>query len=90
MKENPELTLEILDSLIKQLPPVTYPKRIRISLGDYRRLREASDFIKIYPEQPGGYTFGFCGEIIMPDKDIADNDYEFDWGNGENSNEAIR
>ena len=74
-----ELTLEILDEAIRQLPPVTYPKRIHISFGDYQRLREASDFFNIFPEQPGGYTLGFLGEIIIPDADIADNHYEIDW-----------
>ena len=73
------LTLEILEEAMKQLPPVTYPKRIRISYGDYRRLRESCELFKICPEQPGGYTLGFCGEWIMPDKDIRDNTYEVDW-----------
>ena len=66
-----ELTLEILEET--QLPPVKYPKRIRVSYGDYRRLREACD----KTEQPGGYIL--YGEWIMPDIDIGDNDYEVDW-----------
>ena len=74
-----ELTLEILDEAIKQLPPVTYPKCIRVSYGDYRRLREACDVFKIFPEQPGRFTLGFCGEWIMPDVNVADNHYEVDW-----------
>ena len=74
-----ELTLEILDEAISKLPPITYPKRIRISYGDYHRLREACNALEIFPEQRGGYTLGFCGEWIMPDADIADNHYEVDW-----------
>ena len=79
-----ELTLEIIDEAIKKtkhLHPYPTIKRIRISYGDYRRLREASDFFKICPEQLGGYTLGFCGEWIMPDINVADNHYEIDWGN---------
>lgn len=74
-----ELTLEILQEAISRLPPVTYPKRIRVSYGDYRRLREACEIFKIFPERPDGYTLGFCGEWIMPDVDMADNHYEVDW-----------
>lgn len=74
-----ELTLEILEEAISQLPSITYPRRIRISYGDYRRLREAYEIFKIFPEQPNGYTLGFCSEIIMPDIDVADNHYELDW-----------
>jgi len=74
-----ELTLEILDKAISQLPPITYPKQIRISYGDYRRLREACEVFKICPEQPSGYTSGFCGEKIIPDVDVKDNHYEVDW-----------
>ncbi len=74
-----ELTLEILEEAMSKLPPITYPKRMRISYGDYHRLREACDIYKICPEQPEGFTFGFCGEWIMPDVNIADNHYEFDW-----------
>ena len=74
-----ELTLEILEEAISKLPPVTYPKQIRISYGDYRKLREASDVFKIFPEQKGGYTYGFCGERIIPDINVKDNCYEIDW-----------
>jgi len=74
-----ELTLEILEEAMKQLPPTTYPKKIRVSYGDYNRLREACEFLGICPEQKGGYTLGFCGEWIVPDADIADNHYEVDW-----------
>ncbi len=74
-----ELTLEILEEAISKLPPITYPKYIRISYGDYQRLREACDVFKIFPEQVGGYTLGFCGEWIMPDAYIKDNHYEIDW-----------
>ena len=74
-----ELTLEMLEEAISKLPPITYPKRIRISYGDYRRLREACAVFKICPEQPSGGTFGFCGELIVPDAYIADNHYEVDW-----------
>ena len=74
-----ELTLEILAEAISQLPPITYPRRIRISYGDYRKLREASDIFEIFPEQPEGYTLGFCGEQIIPDINVKDNHYEFDW-----------
>ena len=74
-----ELTLEILEEAIGKLPPVTYPKRIRISYGDYRRMREACDIFKVFPEQKGGYTLGFLGEWIMPDINVEDNYYEIDW-----------
>jgi len=74
-----ELTIEILEEAISKLPPVTYPKRIRVSYGDYQRLREACDILKICPEQPKCYTLGFCGEWIVPDIDIKDNHYEVDW-----------
>ena len=74
-----ELTLEILDEAIRKLPPISYPKRIRVSYGDYRRLREACDIFKIFPEQPEGFTLGFFGEMIIPDVDIKDNHYELDW-----------
>ncbi len=74
-----ELTLEILEEAISQLPQITYPKCIRISYGDYRRMREACDVFRICPEQPDGYTLGFCGEWIMPDISIMDNHYEIDW-----------
>ena len=74
-----ELTLEILEEAISQFPPVSYPKHVRISYGDYRRLREACKVFQICPEQPEGYTLGFCGEWIMPDIDIADNHYAVDW-----------
>ena len=63
-----ELTLEILEET--QLPPVKYPKRIRVSYGDYRRLREACDKTERYI---------LYGECIMPDINIGDNDYEVDW-----------
>jgi len=74
-----ELTLEILDKIINELPPVTYPRKIRISFGDYHKLREASDIFKFIPESPKGYTQGFCGEIIIPDIDVVDGCYELDW-----------
>ncbi len=74
-----ELTLEILEDAMGQLPLTTYPKRIRISCGDYRRLKEACEVFKICPEQPDGYTLGFCGEWIMPDVNVGDNYYEVDW-----------
>lgn len=77
-----ELTLEILEGAIKQLPPMPRIKRIRISYGDYRKLREACNIFKICPEQPKGFTYGFMGERIEPDVDVKDNHYEIDWDNG--------
>ncbi len=74
-----ELTLEILEEAMSKLPPVSYPKRIRISYGDYRKLREACGVFKFPPEQSPGYTLGFCGEWIIPDVNVADNHYEVDW-----------
>ena len=78
-RDYPGLTLEILEEAISKLPPVSYPKRVRVSYGDYRRLREACAAFKICPEQPEGYTLGFCGEMIIADVEIADNHYEVDW-----------
>ena len=74
-----ELTLGILEEALEQLPLITYAKQMRISYGDYRRLREACDVFQIFPEQLGGYTLGFCGEWIIPDVSIQDNHYKVDW-----------
>lgn len=74
-----ELTLEILEEAISQLPKTQYPRRTRISIGDYRRLRGACDVFKICPEQVGGFTYGFMGEEIVPDETVEDNHYKFEW-----------
>ena len=58
-----ELTLEILNEAISKLPPTPHPRRIRISYGDYRRLREASDFFKIFPEQEGVILWGSVARL---------------------------
>ena len=73
-----ELTLEILEEAIKQLPPLPRIKHIRISYGDYRKLRDACKVFNICPEKQG-YTLGFLGEHIMPDIKVQDNHYEIDW-----------
>ena len=64
-----ELTLEVLDKLISSLPQ-RYISEVRINPEDYRRLREASDILKICPEQPGGFTFGMMGEKIRPESSV--------------------
>jgi len=74
-----ELTLKVLQEAARNLPPVTYPKYIRISHGDYHRMRESCNMLRIFPEQPGGYTLGFLGEHIVPDSSIEDGQYEVDW-----------
>ena len=74
-----ELTLEILEEAISKLPQVSYPKQIRVSYRDYRRMRETCDILKILPEQSTGFTYGFMGEKIIPDIDVADNNYEIDY-----------
>ncbi len=74
-----ELTLEILDEAIGQLPPITYPRQIRISYGDYQRMREACDMLEIFLEQTDGVSLGMLGERIVSDKNIADNHYEVDF-----------
>ena len=66
-----ELTLEILDEMIGKLPPRSYPKRMRISYGDYCRLREACDYLGILPELKHNVSLGFGMEIV-PDIDIED------------------
>ena len=73
-----ELTLEILEEAISKLPPITYPKRIRISHGDYCRLREACDYFGMPPELKQNVSLGFGMEIV-PDINIKDNHYEVDW-----------
>jgi len=73
-----ELTLDTLDEVIKQLPPTRYPKRMRISYGDYRRLREACDHFGILPELKENVSLGF-GMQIVPDVEIRDGEYEWDW-----------
>ena len=73
-----ELTLEILEEAISKLPPVRYPKRMRISYGDYRRLREACDYFGILPELKHNVSPGFGMEIV-PDISIEDKNYEIDW-----------
>lgn len=73
------LTLEILDEAMKQMPPPKFPKRVRVNPLDYRRMREACNVLEILPEQPGGFTFGFVGEEIMPDPSVGIGQYEVDF-----------
>ena len=75
---NRELTLDILDEAIRQLPPISYPKRIRISYGDYHRFREACDHFGILPELKENVSLGF-GMPIIPDNQVSDGEYEYDW-----------
>lgn len=58
-----ELTLEILDEAIKLLPKRPFPKRMWVSSGDYRRLREGCDFLGILPELRENVSPGFGMEI---------------------------
>ena len=77
-----ELTIEILQEAMRQSPLeprrqlFARPKSIRISYGDYQRMRESCDALKICLEQPGGYTLGIFGERITPSDNIPDNHYE--------------
>ena len=73
-----ELTLEILEEAISKLPPISYPKRMRVSYGDYRRLREGCDFFGILPELRENVSPGF-GMDIVPDIGVADGSFEFDY-----------
>ena len=74
-----ELTLEMLEEAINQLPLITYPKQVRISYNDYVKMRHSCDILKMSPEQPQGYTLGCLGERIIPDISILDNHFEVDW-----------
>lgn len=73
-----ELTLEILEEAMSKLPPITYPKRMRISYYDYRWFRAACDFFGILPEKTESVSPGF-GMDIVPDIDVHDGHYEVDW-----------
>ena len=73
-----ELTLEILEEALSKLPPITYPKRMRVSYGDYRRMREACDIFGVLPELRENVSLGFGMEIV-PDTSIEDNHYVFDY-----------
>ena len=73
-----ELTLEIMEEVISKLPPLSYPRCMRISYGDYRRFRGACDFWGIFPELKQNVSPGF-GMTIAPDINIEDNYYEIDW-----------
>lgn len=73
-----ELTMAKLEEAIRQLPVQTYPRRVRISPSDYRRLRAASDILRLPPEQSKDISIGFMGEEIVPDPSVSDGTYEYD------------
>ena len=73
-----ELTLEILKEALNKLPPRPYPKRMYISQGDYRRMREACDYFGIFPELRPNVSPGF-GMQIVPSSTLKDNEYIFDY-----------
>lgn len=74
-----ELTFEILDEAIKQLPPITYPKQIRVSYRDYRLFREACDFCGIFPVESKSPLGTLAGTFILPDAEVPDDFYEIDF-----------
>lgn len=65
-----ELTLEILDEAIKQLPPTSMPRGLKISPNDYRKMVEALEAV---------VQIKYIGTFIFPDEDVKDNTYEFIW-----------
>jgi len=72
-----ELILEILDRATESISKDTLPRYIKISYGDYRRLREASGIFEFTPPSNEVYALGFLrGEMIIPDIDIEDGSYE--------------
>ncbi len=73
-----ELTLEILERVISQIRPLLHPKRMKVSYGDYRRMREACDSLGILPEIKTNVSPGFGMEIV-PSLDIKDNQWEFEF-----------
>ena len=65
-----ELTLEILTEVIKQIPPEPQPKGLKISRGDYDRMRVSLQVVA---------GIEYRGTYIFPDDTMADNTYEWVW-----------
>ncbi len=63
-----ELTIEMLEEVIKQLPPTPMPKGLKISPNDYSKMVEALDKVA---------QIKYTGTFIYPDEDMADGTYEF-------------
>ena len=65
-----ELTLEILEEAIRQLPPTPMPRGLKISVNDYNKMMEALEEVA---------QIKYTGTFIYPDEDRADYTYEFVW-----------
>lgn len=65
-----ELTLEILDEAMKQLPPVPVPRGLKISFNDFNKMIDALERV---------VQVKYIGTFIYPSRDMEDGTYEFIW-----------